>query len=169
MVQIFECWCKHLEDVLSHSQCPMTPVQSEPCVPPVLLLMDLLSHPVNEIQQESVLCWTSTEILNEVFFSGPSIFKIWVSYEEKQKIKGNFIITFGQILTQYVKIFTFTFTFTFHQSSIIPLAWLCSHLCSSSSEVPCVCQNKIFCWALCHSWTTFIHYCFSCWMQLHKW
>ena len=48
------------------------------------------------------------------------------------------------------------------------LPWMCDHLCSSNPQVPCLCQNKIFCWITCHSFISFIHDWCSRWRQLHK-
>lgn len=63
----------------------------------MLLLMDLLSHPVS--QNIVRKCIPLNQHRNSEWGTFKSIFKIRIGYKEKQIIKRNFIVSFGQILS----------------------------------------------------------------------
>jgi len=63
----------------------------------MLLLMDLLSHPVS--QNIVRKCTPLNQHKNSEWDTFKSIFKIRIGHKKKQIIKGNFIVNFGQILS----------------------------------------------------------------------
>lgn len=65
----------------------------------MLLLMDLLSHPVNQNSKKISSDEIAQKFWVRYLFQGQSIFKIRIGYKEKQNIEENFIFSFGQILS----------------------------------------------------------------------